>query len=67
MKKKPSTSARERKLLIAVRKLRMLVMERIDVIEDYCNDHSSDRPTDVTVGLDKMRKVFYTTDPEDIL
>lgn len=35
--------------------LRGLLSRVVDVIEDYCEDHNSDRPTDVTVLLPELK------------
>ena len=32
--------------------------EVVSVIEDYCDDHNSDRPTDVTVALPRLREAI---------
>ena len=42
--------------LVAERdELRALLSRVVDVIEDYCEDHNSDRPTDVTVLLPELK------------
>ena len=38
--------------------------EVVSVIEDYCDDHNSDRPTYVTVALPRLREAIAKAKPK---
>jgi hypothetical protein len=46
------------RLISAAPELLQALEEVVSVIEDYCDDHNSDRPTDVTVALPRLREAI---------
>ncbi|HET6495148.1 MAG TPA: hypothetical protein VFH61_07275 [Thermoleophilia bacterium] len=56
-----------RRLLVVIKRLRFGLEDYISQIEAYCRDHDTKQPTDLTVDLNKWRKLFFTTDPEDYI